>query len=413
MSAVPTVSVPTGQRNIAEAAANWIVQYILRPIGQILLFVIIASVVMSVLAFAAAFILRTPWHGIDILRPRPRVDLVTVVQLQLPSMLIDGLTLGFLYAVIALGYTMVYGVLKFINFAHSEIFMIGGVVGYEVIVRLANAGQLPYLSPIVLIVLMIIAAMIVSGGSAMLIERIAYKPLRGAPRLVPLISAIGVSFFLQDFIRAIQAIGGTNLNLTGGAPAPAGVFNMAFPTDKVPFFSQRVPILPGILTGVSTNMTTIVIIVSVIIMLVALNYFVNATKIGKAIRAVSQDQATSSLMGINVNLMITITFMIGGALGGAAGVLYGLKTTNVTPYVGFVPGLKAFTAAVLGGIGNITGAVLGGIFLGMLEAFFASLLNNFPALGIGYSDIFAFSVLILVLLFRPTGLLGKKVDEKV
>jgi branched-chain amino acid transport system permease protein len=140
---------------------------------------------------------------------------------------------------------------------------------------------------------------------------------------------------------------------------------------------------------------------------------VNGTKLGKGIRAVSQDQATSSLMGINVNLMITLTFMIGGALGGAAGVLFGLKTTNITPYVGFIPGLKAFTAAVLGGIGNITGAVLGGIMLGLLEAFFSSLLPYFPALGTGYSDIFAFAVLILVLLFRPTGLLGKRVDEKV
>ncbi|MFN7209591.1 MAG: branched-chain amino acid ABC transporter permease [Aggregatilineales bacterium] len=315
---------------------------------------------------------------------------------QLPNMFLDGITIGFVYAVIALGYTMVYGVLKFINFAHSEIFMMGAVVGYEVMTRLREAQLLSSLPPLLVIVLMIGTAMVICGGVAVLVERIAYKPLRGAPRLVPLISAIGVSFFLTDFVRGFQALS-------------RNIFNMPYPTDLVPFFNERIVFAQG----VSTTNTTLIIIVSAIIMLVGLNYFVNATKIGKGIRAVSQDQATASLMGINVNLMITITFMVGGALGGAAGVLFGLKTTNVTPYIGFIPGLKAFTAAVLGGIGNITGAMLGGLLLGMLEAFFSALLPYFPALGLGYSDIFAFAVLILVLLFRPTGLLGKKVDEKV
>ncbi len=148
-------------------------------------------------------------------------------------------------------------------------------------------------------------------------------------------------------------------------------------------------------------------------MVVGLNYFVNATKLGKGIRAVSQDQATASLMGINVSMIISLTFAIGGGLGGAAGVLFGLKTTNITPYIGFIPGIKAFTAAVLGGIGNITGALLGGMLLGMLESFFAALLPYFPALGTGYRDIFAFAVLILILIFRPTGLLGQHADEKV
>jgi branched-chain amino acid transport system permease protein len=164
---------------------------------------------------------------------------------------------------------------------------------------------------------------------------------------------------------------------------------------------------------VQISTTAIIIIASTVLMLLGLNFFVNATKLGKAIRAVSQDQATASLMGINVNLMISLTFLIGGALGGAAGVMFGLKTTNITPYVGFIPGIKAFTAAVLGGIGNITGALLGGIVLGLLEAFFSSLLPYFPALGTGYSNIFAFAVLILILIFRPTGLLGQRVDEKV
>jgi branched-chain amino acid transport system permease protein len=379
-----------------NGAAEWFLQYILKPIGQILLFAVIAGGSISLLALAVGFVLQTDWHGIDILRVPARINLFEQVVRQLPNMLLDGITIGFVYAVIALGYTMVYGVLKFINFAHSEIFMMGAVVGYEVMIRLRDGQLLSNLSPLVVIILMISTAMVICGGVAVVVERVAYKPLRGAPRLVPLISAIGVSFFLTDFVRGFQALS-------------RNIFNMPYPTDLVPFFNARI----NIAEGVSTTNTTLIIISSAIIMLVGLNYFVNATKIGKGIRAVSQDQATASLMGINVNLMITITFMVGGALGGAAGVLYGLKTTNVTPYIGFIPGLKAFTAAVLGGIGNITGAMLGGLLLGMLEAFFSALLPYFPALGLGYSDIFAFAVLILVLLFRPTGLLGKKVDEKV
>ncbi|MBO9308614.1 MAG: branched-chain amino acid ABC transporter permease [Chloroflexi bacterium] len=396
MTAVPNLASALSRSRLLNGAAEWFLQYFLKPIGQILLFAVIAGSSISLLALAVGFVLQTDWHGIDILRVPARINLFEQVVRQLPNMLLDGITIGFVYAVIALGYTMVYGVLKFINFAHSEIFMMGAVVGYEVMIRLRDGQLLSELPPLVVIILMIGAAMLVCGAAAVVVERVAYKPLRGAPRLVPLISAIGVSFFLTDFVRAFQAL---NRN----------IFNMPYPTDLVPFFGARI----NIAEGLSTTNTTLIIIISAIIMLVGLNYFVNATKIGKAIRAVSQDQATASLMGINVNLMITITFMVGGALGGAAGVLYGLKTTNVTPYIGFIPGLKAFTAAVLGGIGNITGAVLGGLLLGMLEAFFSALLPYFPALGLGYSDIFAFAVLILVLLFRPTGLLGKKVDEKV
>ncbi|PJF35109.1 MAG: branched-chain amino acid ABC transporter permease [Candidatus Thermofonsia Clade 1 bacterium] len=383
-------------RDLFNNVGDWVLQYVLKPIGQILLFVVIAGSSISLLALVVGFVLQTDWHGIDILRVPARINLFEQVVRQLPNMFLDGITIGFVYAVIALGYTMVYGVLKFINFAHSEIFMMGAVIGYEVMVRLRDGQLLTTLPPLLVIVLMIAAAMVICGGVAVIVERVAYKPLRGAPRLVPLISAIGVSFFLTDFVRGFQAL---NRN----------IFNMPYLTDQIPFLTQRIVLAEGL----STTNTTFIIILSAVIMLVGLNYFVNATKIGKGIRAVSQDQATASLMGINVNLMITITFMVGGALGGAAGVLYGLKTTNVTPYIGFIPGLKAFTAAVLGGIGNITGAMLGGLLLGMLEAFFSALLPYFPALGLGYSDIFAFAVLILVLLFRPTGLLGKKVDEKV
>jgi branched-chain amino acid transport system permease protein len=375
---------------------TWVWQYILKPLGQILLFIVISAAVMSILAILVGIVLRTPWHGIDLLRTRPRIDLLQQVLVQLPNMLVDGITIGFLYAMIALGYTMVYGVLKFINFAHSEIFMVGGVVGYEVMARLNSAQQLQGFPPVLLVILMIATGMVVCGVLAVVIERVAYKPLRGAPRLVPLISAIGVSLFLQDFVRAFEAL-------------TRNEFNLAYPTGAVPFFGQRLQLLPN----VSIGMSTIIIVVSAILMLLGLNYFVNATRLGKGIRAVSQDQATASLMGINVSQMITLTFLIGGALGGAAGILFGLKTTKITPIIGFIPGLKAFTAAVLGGIGNITGALLGGILLGLFEAFFSSLLPYFPALGTGYSDLFAFALLILILIFRPTGLLGRREDEKV
>jgi len=371
---------------------NWIRLYILKPLGQILLFVVASAGLLSLIALVVGFIFRSPLsRGSDL-----DIDLFSQVIKQLPNTLIDGITIGFLYAVIALGYTMVYGVLKFINFAHSEIFMVGGVVGYEVMVRLHDANQLASFQPVLLIVVMIVCAMMVSGVLAVIVERFAYRPLRNAPRLVPLISAIGVSLFLQDFVRAAESLGRNQFDLT-------------YPIDSVPFLQQRFTLAPDL----SVSVNTVIIVIAAVLMLVGLNYFVNATRLGKGIRAVSQDQATASLMGINVNQMIAITFLIGGSLGGAAGALFGLKVTSITPYSGFIPGLKAFTAAVLGGIGNITGALLGGILLGLIEAFFSSLLPFFPSFGTGYSDIFAFFILILILIFRPTGLLGERADEKV
>ncbi len=375
-----------------QSALHWIRLYIVKPLGQILIFVVASAAFISVIALVVGFLFRSPIsRGSDL-----SIDLFDQVIKQLPNMLIDGVTIGFLYAVIALGYTMVYGVLKFINFAHSEIFMVGGVVGFEVMVRLRDAGILANLSPVVVIVVMVGSSMAVSGLLAVVVERFAYRPLRNAPRLVPLISAIGVSLFLQDFVRAGESLSRNTYNLT-------------FPTDAVPLFKNRIQL--G--TDLSLSSTTIVIIIAAAVMLVGLNYFVNGTRIGKGIRAVSQDQATAALMGINVNQMIAITFLIGGALGGAAGALFGLKVGTITPYSGFIPGLKAFTAAVLGGIGNVTGALLGGILLGLIEAFFSALLPFFPSFGTGYSDIFAFAILILILIFRPTGLLGQRVDEKV
>ena len=312
-----------------------------------------------------------------------------------PQVLLDGIILGFMYALIALGYTMVYGVLEFINFAHSEIFIVGAFVGVEILLSLRNAGILEGLPWPLVLLLILVAGMAVSGALAVTVERIAYRPLRTAPRLIPLISAIGVSFFLQDLIRLVESIWRNE-------------FNLVYPTMDV--LNHRFELT----TTIDVSVKSIVVIVAALLMLWVLHLLVNRTKIGTAIRAVAEDQAAASLMGINVNRIISLTFLIGGAMGGAAGVLFGVQYGLINPYSGFIPGLKAFTAAVLGGIGNIPGAMIGGIVLGLLEAFAASYLSLLTggAFGAEYKDIFAFSVLILILIFRPKGLLGEIVRER-
>ena len=365
---------------------------ILRPLGQLLLFVVGSSLVMSLVTIALAFLLR----GI-----RSDMDLVQITLVLLPQVIIDGATLGFMYAAIALGYTMVYGVLEFINFAHGEVVMFGAFAGVELLIFLDGRGLLQgagTLAAFGFLFLALMAGMLVSGALAVTIERVAYRPLRNAPRLVPLISAIGVSFLLQDLMRLTQSI----IN---------GAFYRSFPTFGP--FTNRITLMTMAYDGrnidIAIQVKAIIISVIAVIMLVGLNYLVNVTKLGKAIRSVAQDQRTSNLMGIDVNRIIAMTFLIGGALGGAAGVLYAFKFTRVDPFVGFIPGLKAFTAAVFGGIGIITGAMLGGIVLGLLESFAASYLSLFTngAMGAEYKDIFAFAILILILVFKPTGLLGQ------
>jgi branched-chain amino acid transport system permease protein len=312
-----------------------------------------------------------------------------------PQVLLDGLILGFMYALIALGYTMVYGVLEFINFAHSEIFIVGAFVGVEILLGFKSLGILASVSPFVILVVLLLAGMAASGLLAVTVERVAYRPLRGAPRLVPLISAIGVSFFLQDAIRLFESLWNN-------------AFNLVYPTmNQLNYRFQ-------ITENMDVSVKSVVVIVSALLMLWCLHLIVNKTKVGKAIRAVAEDQATASLMGINVNRIISITFLIGGAMGGAAGVLFGVQYSLINPYSGFIPGLKAFTAAVLGGIGNIPGAMMGGLVLGLLEAFAASYLSLLTggAFGAEYKDIFAFSILILILIFRPKGLLGEIVRER-
>jgi branched-chain amino acid transport system permease protein len=314
----------------------------------------------------------------------------------LPSVVVDGLVLGFVYAMIALGYTMVYGVLQMINFAHSEIFVMGAFVGAEILLLMQSSGTLAGWHPLALLALIVGAAMLTSGLLAVSVERIAYRPLRGAPRLIPLISAIGVSFFLQDAIRLVESFW-------------RNAFFLTYP--EIEFFNHRIPIAGEI----DISVKSILVVVASVAMLIALTLFVNRTKVGTAIRAVAEDQGTAGLMGINVGRMISLTFLIGGAMGGAAGALFGVQFGTINPYTGFIPGLKAFTAAVLGGIGNVPGAMVGGLVLGMLEAFAASYMSLLTggAFGAEYKDIFAFTVLILILMFRPRGLLGEVVREKL
>ncbi|MBI4255569.1 MAG: branched-chain amino acid ABC transporter permease [Candidatus Rokubacteria bacterium] len=312
-----------------------------------------------------------------------------------PQVLLDGLILGFMYALIALGYTMVYGVLEFINFAHSEIFIVGAFVGVEILLGLKGAGWLEGLPWPLVLLLLLVAAMAVSGLLAAAVERVAYRPLRSAPRLIPLISAIGVSFFLQDLIRLVESVW-------------RNAFNLVYPT--LDGLNHRFELTETL----DVSVKSLVVIVAALAMLWVLHMLVNRTKIGTAVRAVAEDQAAASLVGIDVNRIISLTFLIGGAMGGAAGVLFGVQYGLINPYSGFIPGLKAFTAAVLGGIGNIPGAMVGGIVLGLLEAFAASYLGLLTggAFGAEYKDIFAFSVLILILVFRPKGLLGEIVRER-
>ena len=312
----------------------------------------------------------------------------------LPQVLLDGIVLGFMYALIALGYTMVYGVLEFINFAHSEIFVLGAFVGVEVLLLLESAGQLATLHPAAILLLVIITAMVISGVAAMALERVAYRPLLGGPRLVALISAIGASFFLQDALRLFESLW-------------RNTFYLNYPSLE--FLDRNLPVTDTLVVPVKS----LLVIVTALLTLAGLHFFVNHTKLGTAIRAVAQDPDTASLMGVPVKRVIALTFFVGGALGGLAGVLFGIHYSLVNPYTGFVPGMKAFTAAVLGGIGNIPGAMLGGMMLGLLEAFAASYLSLMTdgAFGAEYKDVVAFLVLILILIFRPKGLLGETVRE--
>ncbi|EYB69800.1 branched-chain amino acid ABC transporter, permease protein [Deinococcus phoenicis] len=329
------------------------------------------------------------------------MDLQTVGNILL-QVLVGGLSLGVLYAIVALGYTMVYGVLQLINFAHSEVFITGGIIAYLVFSGLQGVAMNGYVK----LLLAGLAAMAVSGLLNVLIERLAYRPLRGAQRLVPLITAIGVSLVLQDLLRFLVGL--------------RGQFDLSVPLPQG--FANPITSVLGInISVLNLQVKDVILIVVAALMLVGLNLLVNHTRLGRAIRAVAHDRQTSGLMGIDANRIISLTFLIGGALGGLGGVMFAMKYQALNAYSGTVPGLKAFTAAVLGGIGNIPGAVLGGLVLGWLETLLGviSLFGSIPGLAwLGaikaeYKDIGAFLALILILFLKPAGLLGKATTEKV
>ncbi len=304
--------------------------------------------------------------------------------------LVSGLSQGSLYALIALGYTMVYGVLFMINFAHGEFFMAGAMTSTILIaLPLEQAGYLQRF-PILGLIAIFISAMLVSLSVAVLTERVAYRPLRNAPRLVPLITAIGASFFWQYFFRGLY---GSSL----------------IPFPEFDIFAGKIGLF-----GLDFQKTDIVVIVTSLVAMVGLHQFVQRTKTGRAIRAVAENKDAATLMGIDVNRTITITFAVGAAMAGIAGVLYALVFRQLNFIMGFIPGIKAFTAAVLGGIGSIPGAALGGLFLGVIEAIGPPLFLE--GLGIPGShqlkDVIAFTMLVLVLIFRPQGIIGERLTEK-
>jgi branched-chain amino acid transport system permease protein len=303
--------------------------------------------------------------------------------------MVFGLAQGSIYALIAMGYTMVYGVLRMINFAHSEVFMSGPYTAYYVAAAFYRSGFLDS-HPILSLVVVFLVAMATSTLIAYLLERIAYRPLRNAPRLIPLITAIGASFFLQYMFRGLYGPG-----------------FQAYPVVKM---------LEGQWTfwGLRILKFQALVIVAAALLMFALYAFIQRTRVGKAIRAVSEDKEAAYLMGIDVDKMISTTFIIGGAAAGAAGVLYAIMFKQVHFFMGFIPGIKAFTAAVLGGIGNIPGAMLGGIFLGLIESIGPSLFLDGLGIVAPYQlkDAIAFIMLVLVLIFRPTGIMGERLAVK-
>jgi branched-chain amino acid transport system permease protein len=307
--------------------------------------------------------------------------------------MVNGITLGGMYALIALGYTLVYGIMLMINFAHSEMFMVGAYVGLFTLSGLTNPkivgpATVTFFTKngvglVLVFAIVFLVAGIAVGLLGMLIERTAYRPLRNAPRLAPLISAIGVSIFLQNAV----------LLWVSSSALP---FPQLFPVKNVKIYGSA-----------SISTLQIFILVTCLVLLVILDTFISKTRIGKAMRATSQDRDAAGLMGVNINTVIALAFFIGPALGAVAGIFNGMYYGTVNWNMGFIPGIKSFTAAVIGGIGNLRGAMLGGFVLGIIESLAAGFLST------GYKDVVAFIILILVLIFRPGGLLGESVVEKV
>ena len=327
--------------------------------------------------------------------------------------LLNGITVGSFYALIALGYTMVYGVLSMINFAHGDIFMVGAYVGFFTINRLTDIGLVDA-NPALAIVITFLAGAVGAAITGFLVERIAYRPLRKASRLATLISAIGASIFLEEFVRLIPTIGAAIVSIKIGGnsviPLQAQQNIMKWVSDMGgAMFKAYTGVLSNngfMIGGIFITYSRIIIVTISITMMISLYLLVRFTRLGKAMRSVAEDKDTASLMGINVNQIVSNTFLIGSALAGLAGVMMGMYYLQIKPTMGFVPGIKAFTAAVMGGIGNIPGAMVGGYVLGLAEVIAIQFL---PAI---YKDIVAFAILILVLILRPQGILGSAIGQK-
>ena len=302
--------------------------------------------------------------------------------------LINGVTLGAIYGLVAIGYTMVYGIIGMINFAHGEIFMIGSFISLIVFLLLGLAGGvwLP-----LAILIMLLAAMLFTAVYGWTLEQVAYRRLRGSPRLAALITAIGMSIFLQNYVQLLQ--GARNKPLP---PQITGSVEVVSTTNRA-----------GEAYSVSLSFLQILIIVLTIVLMIVFTLLITRTALGRAQRACEQDRGMAALLGINVDRTISLTFVIGASLAAVAGVIFMLRYGATDFFVGFLTGLKAFTAAVLGGIGSLPGAMLGGLLIGLIEVFFAGYFN------LEYKDVATFTILVLVLIFRPTGLLGKPDIEKV
>jgi branched-chain amino acid transport system permease protein len=296
--------------------------------------------------------------------------------------LINGLSLGGIYALIALGYTMVYGIIELINFAHGDVYTLGTFFSLAILTMLGVSGELHGWPLVWVSLLTILIAMLLCGLTGVLIERLAYRRLRNAPRLAPLITAIGMSFILENVMQYWK----------GPSPIP---FPQVFPNPSI--HAGRIDIAAK----------QILVILLAIVMMVALQLFIYNTKLGKAMRATAQDRDAAQLMGININTTIALTFLIGSALAGAAGFVSGVYYGSTWFLNGFSAGLKAFTAAVLGGIGNLAGAMLGGFMIGLIEAMTTQFISD------QWSNVVVFVVLVLVLIFRPSGLLGESLPNKV
>ncbi len=300
-----------------------------------------------------------------------------------------GIGLGSVYALIALGYTMVYGIAKMLNFAHGDVIMVGAVIIFQMTDIFTNALAGTPLEGVSFLFALLIAA-ICCTVLGMVIEKVAYKPLRSASSLAVLISAIGVSYFLQNIVML-----------------PFGTSTQTYPSAAVAFIKN----LAINIGGLSINGETVLTVIVTVVIMVALTLFIRYTKSGQAMRAVSEDRGAAQLMGINVNGIISLTFAIGSALAAVAGFLYIASYPQVGPYMGTMPGIKAFTAAVIGGIGSIPGAMIGGLLLGVIEQISKSLLSEVQLASL--ADAVVFMVLIVMLLAKPTGILGKKINEKV